>query len=211
MRKYIYLSLIFLTACPALQSRNDIRTKDGRLGGAQATVETQEAKEVATEQELLAQIREMNGRLEELSFKVRKLEEQGQSNAIENRLDNIEKRILTYGESLILLERKIGASQSVRTSSPTTNVSSKKSSPYDIGESYFKKSDWKAAILEYNKYRDQFPKGKKYADATYKIGVCFQEMGMKSEAKAFYSEIIEKFPKSKSAKSAKYRLNQLKK
>ena len=53
------------------------------------------------------------------------------------------------------------------------------------------------------------PKGKRYADATYKIGMSFQELKLKDDAKAFYQEVIQKFPKSSEAKKAEVRLKKL--
>lgn len=86
----------------------------------------------------------------------------------------------------------------------------KSSGPYEAGEDHFGAKKWKDAIVSFQKYRDQNPKGKNYADATYKIGVCFQELGMKDEAKSFMEEVTAKFPNSKEAKKAAFRLKNLK-
>lgn len=77
---------------------------------------------------------------------------------------------------------------------------------HDEGSALFTGKKWKDAIVVFSKYRDQFPKGKKYADSTYKIGVCFQELGMKEEAKPFLEEVVAKFPGTGEAKKASYRL-----
>lgn len=81
---------------------------------------------------------------------------------------------------------------------------------YEEGEALFTQKKYKEAILAYEKYRDQSKKGKFYADATYKMGACFQEMGMKDEARIFFNEVTEKFPGSKEAKKAAVRAKQLK-
>ena len=78
-------------------------------------------------------------------------------------------------------------------------------------DDHFARKDWKKAIAVYNKYRESNPKGSDFAKSTYQIGVCFQELGMKSEARAFFDELIEKFPKDSLAKKASFRINQLKK
>ncbi|MGZ3721520.1 MAG: tetratricopeptide repeat protein [Bdellovibrionales bacterium] len=80
---------------------------------------------------------------------------------------------------------------------------------FETGEELFTGKKWKEAIVSFQKYRDQNPKGKQYADATYKIGVCFQEIGMKDEAKSFMEEVTAKFPNSKEAKKAAFRLKSL--
>ena len=82
---------------------------------------------------------------------------------------------------------------------------------FQAAEAAFEKKAWKEAILDYEKYRKAFPKGKEFPAATYKIGVSFQELGMADEARAFYEEVIAKFPKGKDAKSAQARLKALKK
>jgi TolA-binding protein len=88
--------------------------------------------------------------------------------------------------------------------------SKKKSDTYETAQDLFAKKEWKQAILNFQKYRDENPKGAKFADATYKIGVSFQELGMKDEAKTFYEEVLNKFPKSEDAHRAKIRMKGLK-
>jgi TolA-binding protein len=82
--------------------------------------------------------------------------------------------------------------------------------PLDAAAEMFSGKKWKDAAAAFQKYREAFPKGKAYSDATYKIGVCFQELGLKDEAKSFYDEVVAKFPKSKEAKKARIRLKSLK-
>lgn len=86
-----------------------------------------------------------------------------------------------------------------------------KKGPYELGQESFDQKDWKKAILNYQKYRDDNPNGKKFADATYKMGVAFQEIGMKDEAKTFFDELVSRFPNSNEARKAKIRLKGLKK
>lgn len=82
---------------------------------------------------------------------------------------------------------------------------------YALAEEKFEQKNWKEAILDYEKYRKANPKGKQFAMATYKIGVSFQELGLIDEAKAFYEEVVSKFPKSKEADKASTRLKGLNK
>ncbi len=85
------------------------------------------------------------------------------------------------------------------------------SGPYDSAQDFFMNKEWKKAILNYQKYVDESPKGKNVADAKYKIGVCFQELGMKEESMAFYEEVIANYAKSEAGKKSKIRLAKLKK
>lgn len=91
---------------------------------------------------------------------------------------------------------------------PKTTV---KSNSYDLAQEFFSKKEWKKAILSYQKYVDENPKGKNVAEAKYRIGVCFQELGMKEEAAAFYEEVVAQYPKTDAGKRAKVRLTKVKK
>ena len=73
-------------------------------------------------------------------------------------------------------------------------------------ESYFKLKDYKKAIVDYSKFPEHFKKSTHMAEALYKIGQCFDAMGMKEDAKGFYQELVEKHPKSSQAKKAKSKL-----
>ncbi len=71
------------------------------------------------------------------------------------------------------------------------------------GEAYFNLKEHKKAIIEYSKFPEKFPHSVRMPDALYKIGLCFDALGMKDDAKGFYQELIEKFPKSAEAKKAR--------
>ena len=83
--------------------------------------------------------------------------------------------------------------------------------PWAAGEEKFEQKAWKEAILDYERYRKSNPKGSHFGAATYKIGVAFQELGLIDEAKAFYEEVVNKYPKSRDAERAATRLKGLKK
>lgn len=89
--------------------------------------------------------------------------------------------------------------------------SEKKLSPYDAAESFFEKKEWKKAILSFHKYTDETPKGKLVPEAKYKIGVCFQELGMKDEAMAYFEEVVANYNSTEAGKKSKSRLTKLKK
>ena len=77
------------------------------------------------------------------------------------------------------------------------------------GDKYYKEGKG-----TYREAREHYLFAAKYnpenAELNYKIGVCFQEMGMKSEAKAFFEEVVEGYPKSRTAEKSKYRLKNIK-
>ena len=92
-----------------------------------------------------------------------------------------------------------------------TKPNEKNANSYDVAQGYFAGREWKKAILNYQKYTDDFPRGKEVSDAKYKIGVCFQELGMKEESMAFYEEVVANYSKTEAGKKAKIRLTKLKK
>lgn len=83
-------------------------------------------------------------------------------------------------------------------------------SAFDLAQGHFEARRWRNAALEFEKYRSKNPKGKYYISATYKIGVCFEELGEKDNARLFYEEIIKNHPQHHIAKKARYRLKKLK-
>lgn len=74
------------------------------------------------------------------------------------------------------------------------------------GETFFAKEQYKKAILDYSSLQEKFPKSKSIAKALLKIGMSFDGLGMKSDAKAFYQEILDKHAKAPEAKIAKSKL-----
>ena len=74
------------------------------------------------------------------------------------------------------------------------------------GESYFGKEQYKKAILDFSSLQEKFPKSKTLPKALLRIGMSFDALGMKSDAKPFYQEILEKHPKNPEAKVAKAKL-----
>ncbi len=74
---------------------------------------------------------------------------------------------------------------------------------FEQAEKFFKKKNWKSAIITYEKYREKNKKGAFYRQSTFQIGRCFQKLQMYKEAKVFFREVAESFPGSVEAKEAK--------
>jgi TolA-binding protein len=126
-------------------------------------------------------------------------------------MTNLEKTVFQLNAEVNALKAEKAAAAAQATAAQAKAATEAKKSSYETGQEYFDQKDWKKAILNFQKYRDDNPKGKKFADATYKMGVSFQELGMKDEAKTFYDELVNKFPDSNEAHKAKIRLKGLKK
>lgn len=229
-------NLILLGACLAvtgcLKTVNDIRSEGGASSAeeqkqtaaqqrSEKTVIVKEAPKAAATarfEEYDEQIRNLNGRMDTLENHLNQnsAAAQGEKASVTEMAKYSDQKFSAYEEELKKLDARIttlAADLEKMRSQPAAPASSSgKSSKtaYDEAEGLFDGKKWKEAIVSYQKYRDQHPKGKMYADSTYKIGVCFQELKMKDEAKAFFDEVTAKFPKSKEAKKAAFRLKQLK-
>ncbi len=77
----------------------------------------------------------------------------------------------------------------------------------NTADELFKIKQWKQAIVYYDKYRKTHKKHPKYRRATLQIGYCFQKLSMHKEAKVFFKEIVEHFPKSAEAIQARKELS----
>lgn len=70
---------------------------------------------------------------------------------------------------------------------------------------------YKHAILSYNRVLNEHPKSDKADGVLLKIGLSFEALGFKSDATAFYEELLAKHKKSPLAGEAKKRLRAIKK
>ena len=127
MKKLIIFLCLGLMGCPGgLQSRNDIKTADGRFdssdGPSRATsgrMSTPKAAEQASDyQNLLEEVRRLNGQVEELQHRMQMSEQNKNQENLAQKVDALEKRLISFSETLLLFE-----SHSFRSSfSNTTNI-----------------------------------------------------------------------------------------
>jgi len=166
-------------------------------------------------QDLEDQSRHMLGRIETLENSVNLLSADKNSSRTQeaNEKKALHEKLKIYEESIAKLEaQQLSMSQRIEAlqAASTKDTKSSGKGSFEAGDGDFEKKHWKEAITSFDTYRSKYPTGKRYAEATYKIGVSFGELGMKSEAKTFFSEVVDKFPKSEWAKKAKLRLKALK-
>ena len=74
------------------------------------------------------------------------------------------------------------------------------------GEAYYANENYKKAILDFSSLQEKYPKSKRIPKALLKIGMSFDALGMKSDGKPFYQEILDKHSKSPEAKAARAKL-----
>lgn len=223
------LSSQILAGC--LQTRESTREIEEKqvLRSQVATVQRSTADLNSRFQDIEDELRRLNGRIETVENRM------SQNNSRIDKADqNLDAKIkengdkmAAYREELIRLNTEVeqlksqlaamGEAQKREADSRAAQAAAaaqaakKDKGPFASAEDNFESKKWKEAILDYEKYRKSYPKGKFFGAATYKIGVSFQELGMIDEAKAFYEEVIAKFPKSKEAGRASAKLKSLKK
>jgi TolA-binding protein len=211
--------LIALTGCESLLTRNDIRESE-------RSKQVQELQKSNADvgnrfSDIEQDLRNLNGRVETVEAKLNQngKESERSKQQLEMSREDQTKKIQILQDELAKMREEMNAMgaelNAMKTAAATSNAeaASEKSTKnsFEIAEEQFEKKEWKKAIVGYQKFRDLNPKSKRFPEATYKIGVCFQELGLKDEAKTFYDEVLGKFPNSAEAKKAKTRLKSLKK
>ena len=99
-----------------------------------------------------------------------------------------------------------GAAQTFSAYLKAPNGKKTEEATYLRAESYFNLKDFKKAIVDYSKFPEKFTRSSHMPQALYKIGLSFEALGMKEDARSFYAELAEKFPKSAEAKKVKAKL-----
>lgn len=169
-------------------------------------------------------LRKVSGRIEALDTRMTQIKDRAEKNdfALESKFKEQDAKFQAFREELQKLQSELmevkasnqalqAALQSGAVSAGGGGGKASEKNPFELGESRFEQKAYREAIFAYEDYRKHNPKGKNFGPATYKIGVCFQELGMLEDAKPFYDEVISKFPKSKEADRAKSRLKAISK
>ena len=225
MNRILFLITPILLLSSCLQTRNDMKEAEQKQVLQRQVVDLQKTNADSSSRfsELDEQMRYLTGRVETVENKLQ-VEDQNSVKSNKNQSDTVndlKQKMASVQEELIRMEAQLAqlsaelaamkadhAAQSARDT--VKAATAEKKDTYQTAQDLFKQKDWQKAVIEYSKYRDKNPQGKYYADATYKIGVCFQELGMKDDAKTFYQEVATRFPNSEDARRAKSRLKSLK-
>ena len=81
---------------------------------------------------------------------------------------------------------------------------------YWLGESYFSSKEYASAAIQFAEFKKEYPKDPLVPQATYRQANAFRNLNKTKEAKLFYQELLEKFPKHPLAKKAKSEMRKLK-
>ncbi len=220
---FIVGSLLLLSGCETLMTRGDIREAEQKqkVHDQVVTLQRNTAETNNRFSDIEDDLRSLNGKVEVLENrlstsgqdkeKVRQmLEQQGMDS--NKKLMILQEEVSKLNERMEAMSAELAAIKSAAMSEGGSDrVTAAPKGAFEIAEELFVQKEWRKAILNFQKFRDANPKSKQFAEATYKIGVSFQELGMKDEARTFYEEVIAKFPNSGEAKKAKTRLKSLKK
>ena len=220
----IFLSVAGILACVGcLQTREDLKgSEESRESQPRYNVPPSIAAAPAhpiagdpdRNQELLEQVRNLNGRIEVLENELQTMRaaKAAESTASLQKEQELENKVALLTETVGKLENQMGqmssSPQGAAAPEPEETASARKG-PLAQAEEDYKNKNWKSAIVNFQKYRATKGNGKSYAAATYKMAVCFQELGMKQEAKSFFEEVVAKYPGTDDAKKAQFRLKQL--
>lgn len=229
-------SLIFsFVSMGCLQTRSEMKETEQRQTLQQQVVSLQKVNAESSVRfgEIDEQLRALTGKVDSLELKTSQRDPN-----MDSQLKITQATVIEQGQKIVLLQEELSkiGNQLIQISSDLKSLkgegkfsgglkkaTASHSTSFDLAEDYFEKQDWKKAILNYEKFRDEQSASSKnnfanepglatkYSDATFKIGVCFQELGMGDEAKTFFEEVIVKFPKSAEARRAKKRLKSFKK
>jgi TolA-binding protein len=210
----VFVVSFSLTAC--LQTRSAIRNDGPAPAPVFGTVpsaktpsapshtpeQIKKAESVAQSSEIDDDFRQLYGRVEAVEGQLQAVKENEYVKGLEAKVNQLEGK-------LALLETTVADLNAKNRAAAEAPVAKTPASPLEEANSHFEKKKWEDAILAYEEYRKKNPKGDGYSLATYRIGLSFQEMGLKSDAKAFYKEVVDKYPKSKEAGLAKTKLKKL--
>ncbi len=205
-------SVLWLSGC--LQTRSEIKEAEERNVAKDqvAMLQKERASNENRYQTLLSDLREFDGRIEASEHKVELLRKEYEFSREQEKqeLKAISDKLAALEQAMGVLDKNLEKLQQAKSASAAEKKSEADKGPYTTAEEAFAKKDWKKAILNYQHYLERWPKGKFVPEATYKIGVCFQELGSPTDAKVFFEEITTKYPESPRARSAQTRLKSLK-
>ena len=216
MKIFLLLPLVLFASCQ-MKTRSQLAGETPEAVYARKNTENQlEAQKPAVADEKDELIRGLNGRVEVLENQLATLakEKESENAQREQKMTLLQEALTKIEAQIHELENKpapVAEKKEELPSSDDLSMKNKKATAYELAQGHFAKNEWKKAILSFQKYADESPKGKNVPDAKYKIGVCFQELGMKEEAMAFYEEVVANYASTEAGKKSKAKLLKLKK
>lgn len=231
------VAAMFLSSCLKTRSelggdyQSQVYSKKQAENQKNAANEPQEVK-IDEKDEL---IRTLNGRVESLENQIQQMQKAYVQDPNNQKIVLLQESLVKMQAQMEKLEAdlaisKLGSSSSssAHDNKPAPNSSDAKVPPvkgappqaagknsgaFDSAQEYFAKKDYKNAILDYQKFVDANAKSKNklVPEAKYKIGLCFEAMGLKDEATSFYEEVAAQHGNTEFGKKAKAKVTKTKK
>lgn len=126
---------------------------------------------------------------------------------IENNQLLLADEIETIQKKNITLRRKIDkVAEDTDGKNPDTRAPNPPKDDYILATESYSKGNYEDAILEYQKFIDTSPKDSRLPGAYLGQGLSLMNLGRKEEAKYFFNTLIDKYPNSRAAKTAREKL-----
>ena len=208
MKRYsLFIFPFFLSGCLLTHKeiREDMKRSDSNEAQDGSHLEETDSKEKHNKKGGLLLINGMSvtEKFSQIDTSIRELRGQTENTNKEqkDRIDQMEQGLLALIQALELQVAALANSAENKKEAKTEE--DKPETFFEKAEKSFKEENWKAAIINYEKYREINKKGSFYKQSTLQIGVCFLNLGMHKEAKVFFREVVESFPNSIEAEKAK--------
>lgn len=234
MIKIIFMiSLVFgLTSC--LKTRSELGSQYQSQVYTQKQADNQTLPNSGPEPKIDERdelIRQLNGRVESLEKQLSEVQLAKNSNVDAEKMQLLQESLVKMEAQIQRLENEAALKPSdSRVTMPTpvkhteakaeikkdepksektaaVKESTDKKTTFDVAQELYASKDFKKAILEYEKFVSANPKNKNVPEAKYKIGACFEAMGMKDEAFSFYEEVASLYSGSTYGKKAKQKVS----
>ncbi|RYG31910.1 tetratricopeptide repeat protein, partial [bacterium] len=217
MKLITAISVVALLSTGCLKTRKDVREVEQKQVIQQEVTKLQRTNADVSSRfsDIEEDLRALRGRVEVVEHRGGQSSQEAESvkKYAADQSADAGKKILLLQEGLSAMEKNLNqltaevnalkadraASAAQASAAQVKAAADSKKSSFELGQDYFEDKDWKKAILNFQKYRDENPKGKKFTEATYKMGVSFQELGMNDEARTFYDELVSKHASSTEA------------
>ncbi len=219
MIKIILAIFLFLNLTSCLKTRSELGSQYQSQVYAQKQADNQTLPNSGTEPKIDERdelIRQLNGRLEALEKQLSDVQLAKNNSGVDA------EKIQLLQDSLVKMETQIQKLENEAALKPSDSrvvvpmktekavaaqAPPAKKTGFDEAQALYANKDFKKAILEYEKFVSANPKNKNVPEAKYKIGACFEAMGMKDEAHSFYEEVASLYGGSTYGKKAKQKVS----
>ena len=117
-------------------------------------------------------------------------------------IENIQKKNITLKRKI----DKVAEDSDPANANPDTQAPNPPKDEYIIATESYNNGKYEDAILEYQKFIDTSPRDNRLPSAYLGQGLSLMNLGRKEEAKFFFNTLVDKYPNSKAAKTAKEKL-----